>query len=234
MTELKNIFNVGDLVTFKTHPLFNGFRIKGDGKYVPPIMIVKEVFFENNQKKTNDEESGFVVAEKIKYICVYFDDNKSEFIESHLYESMLRTFEDLMIEKIFDDGRISDESKTIVDEIKSYQLVEYCFGKIIRFKTKKIEIFKKRSTKRIILKEGEVEKEKIKEIIQYIVNYTSPDFVICGLMNNEVKDLFYSDGKPKKIVSKKLLKIKWFNPFQQKFSEQFYPIEFFTDKMSFN
>ncbi|MCZ8090339.1 MAG: hypothetical protein O9282_11515 [Flavobacterium sp.] len=233
MAELKNIFNVGDLVTFKTHPLFDGFRIKGDGKYVPPIMIVKEVFFESSQKKTNDEESGLLIAERIKYICVYFDDNKSEFLEFHLYESMLRTFEDLKIERIFDDGRLSDESKTIIEEIKSYKLIKYDFGKIVRFKTKKIEIFKKRSSKRIILKEGEVDKEKIKEIIQYIVNYTSPDFLICGIMNNDVKDLFYSDGTAKKLVSKKLLKIKWFNPVQHKFSEQFYPIEFFTDQMSF-
>jgi hypothetical protein len=52
-------------------------------------------------------------------------------------------------------------------------------------------------------------------------------------MNNDVKDLFYSDGTAKKLVSKKLLKITWFNPVQHKFSEQFYPIEFFTDQMSF-
>ena len=43
-------FNVGDLVTFKTHPLLFDLYIKGDGKYVPPIMLVKEVLFENKDK----------------------------------------------------------------------------------------------------------------------------------------------------------------------------------------
>jgi hypothetical protein len=90
---MTNNFNVGSLVTFKTHPLLSGFYIKGDGKYVPPIMVVKEVVIENKDKKEFDETSGNKIAERIKYICVYFDDNKSEFIESQLYESQIESFE---------------------------------------------------------------------------------------------------------------------------------------------
>lgn len=233
MVDLNNKYKVGDIVTFKTHPLFDSFRIKADGKYVPPIMMVKEVLFESKQKKTNDEETGKIIAERIKYVCVHFDDNKSEFIESHIYESFLRTFEDLRIERIFSDGRISDESKTIIEEVKSYHLSEYEFGKIVRFKTKKIEIYKKRSSKKIAIVEGSIDSKNIKEIVQYVVNYTSPDFVICGLMKNEITDLFYPDGKQKKIVSNSFIKIKWFNSIQQKFSEQYLPEEFLTDNMVF-
>ena len=239
MMEIKNLFDVGDLVTFKTHPLFNSFRIKGDSKYVPPIMMIKEVLFENKQKKTNDEETGVIIAERIKYICIYFDDNKSEFVEAHLYQSMLRTFEDLMIEKIDRNGNIIENYITLIEEIKKYKQVDYAFGKTVYFKTKKIEMFKKRSSKKIVLSKNEdgsfiIDLDKTKELVQYVVNYCTPNFIICGIKKEEINDLFYSDGKQKKLVSNTLLKVKWFNPFQQKFSEHFLPIEFFTDEMNFD
>ncbi|MEZ4788056.1 MAG: hypothetical protein R2790_09325 [Flavobacterium haoranii] len=41
---MSNKFKVGNLVSFKSHPLLNEMYIKGDGKYVPPIMLVKSFF----------------------------------------------------------------------------------------------------------------------------------------------------------------------------------------------
>lgn len=231
MVLLENKFKVGDVVTFKTHPLFNDYRIKGDSKYVPPIMIVKEVFFESKQKKTFDEATGKEIAERIKYICVYFDDNKSEFIEAHLYEAMLRTFEELKFERINNNGTKIEDYKKLIDEVKGYSIPSYQFGEIVFFKTKKLEIYKKRTSKKIPLKQGTNEVEDVKETLQYVVNYASPDFVICGFKKEAYSDLFYSDGKQKRLVSTNLLKIKWFNPIQQKFSEQYLPEEFFTDEL---
>lgn len=222
-----NKFNVGDVVTFKTHPLFDNFRIKGDGKYVPPIMIIKEVIFENKQKKIFDEETGKEIAEKIKYITIYFDDNKSEFVESHLYEKMLRTFEELKFERINRDGTRIEDYTTLIEEIKNHGLPNYEFGKIVYFRTKKLEVYKKRTSKKIPLKGENV--KKVKEILQYVVNYSTPDFVICGFKKESYSDLYYSDGSVKRIASPNFFKVKWFNPFQQKFSEYLLPQEFFTD-----
>ena len=234
MDVLVNKFNIGDVVTYLTHPLFLSLRIKGDSRYVPPIMIVKEVFLENKQKKTFDEETGKQIAERIKYICIYFDDNKSEFIEVHLYEAMLRTFEDLRFERISKDGTRIEDYKSLTDEVKGYPIPAYKYGGIVFFKTKKLEIYKKRTSKKIPLKEGSDDVHKIKEVLQYVVNYATPDFVMCGFKKENYTDLFYGDGKVKRLAPQNFLKVKWFNPFQQKFSDQYLPEEFFTDEDMFD
>jgi hypothetical protein len=233
MIEIKSQFLIGDIITLKTHPLFKSFRIKGDSKYVPPLMIVKEVIFESKKKKTFDEETGKEIAERIKYICCYFDDNKSEFNEVSLYEKMLRKFTELKLERINRDGTTTT-GETLKKEVLEYDLPLYEFGKIVSFKTKKLEIFKKRSTKKIPLTNGKIIKDEIKEVIQYVVNYATPDFVICGYKKEIYKDLFYIDGKKKRLAPTDFLKVQWFNPIQQKFSEQYLPLEFFTEELDLN
>lgn len=231
MVKKEKDFIVGDLVVFKTHPLLVNYRIKGDVKYVPPVMMVKEVFYENNKKKTNDEFTGKQISEITKYTCVFFNDSKSEFIETNHYQSELAGFDELKIERINRDGTLIRDSKTIIEEIIGYKTLEYGFSKIVRFKTKKLEIYKKRSSKKIPVKEEKILKDKIETIVQYVVNYTSPDFLISGYKRNEVTNLFYPNGEKKRVVSEFLLKVKWYNPIQNKYSEQFLPIDFFTDKM---
>lgn len=228
---MANTFEVGELVTFKTHPLLFDFYIKGDGKYVPPIMIVKEVLFENKDKKEFDDISGNQIAEKVKYICVHFDDNKSEFIESHLYQSQLQTFKLLKVAK-FEEKKDSDNYIDIITEVSKYPIIQYEFGKIVYFKTKKIEAFKKRESSKIEVDENN--KEVKKKTRQYVVNYITPDFVICGYKKEVYNDLFYHNGKPKRKASTDFIKVKWFNSAQQKFSEQYLPIEFFIDFNPFN
>ena len=233
---MKNKYTIGNLVTFKTHPLLNDFRIKGDNKFVPPIMMIKEVFIENKKKRTHDEETGEQVSDRIKYKCIHFDDNNGQFIESTIYESFLSGFEELKIERISDKGEVFRESETIIMEVKNYfkTPLKYKFGEKVSFITKKIEIYKKRSSKILIEKNGKIEQEKIRSKIQYVVNYASPDFLMCGFKKNEDKNLFYEDGTIKKQVGDNLLKVQWFNPSHQKFSEQYLPLEFFTDKMEFS
>lgn len=232
MTQLISEFKVGNIVTYKTHPLLYDYYIKGDGKYVPPIMIIKEVFFENIQKKTFDENSGKEIAERIKYICTYFDDNKSEFIEVHLYQKMLVNFNKLKIASI--RNKVNDNNIDVISEIDSYPLKpEYNYGEILYFKTKKLEVLKKRLSIKVTKEEKDGPND-VKEIIQYVVNYATPDFVACGFKIEDHKDLFYNDGKSKRLVSNESIKIKWFNPVQQKFSEDYLPSEFFTDIAPFN
>ncbi len=230
---VENIFNVGDLVVTKTHPLLKDYRIKGDGNSVPPILMIKEVFIESNKKVLCDNLTGETIAERIKYICMYFNDKKSEFVEATLYQSMLETFEHLKIERISIKGDISRESLDIIADIKSYKVPKYEYGKVVRLKTKNIEIYKKRSSKKFPIKEDKVVKDKIKEIVQYVVNYTSPDFIYSGYKKNDSKSSYYPNGNAQKLTSENLVKVQWFNPFQHKFSEQYLPENFLTDQMDF-
>jgi hypothetical protein len=223
-------FNLGDLVTFKTHPLLYDLYIKGDGKFVPPIMIIKEVLFENKEKKEFDDVSGNRIAEKVKYICVHFDDNKSEFVESHLYLSQLASIKELNIAKVDEKKQVKGYI-ALIDEVLSYPKFDYEYGKIVYFKTKKIEAFKKRETSKIEVDLDE--KEVKKKTRHYVVNYITPDFVICGYKREVYNDLFYNNGKPKREAYTDFIKVKWFNSFQQKFSEQYLPIEFFIDYNAF-
>lgn len=236
---MKSKFTVGDIVTLKTHPLFKSFRIQGDTKLVPPLMIIKEVLIESDKKKLYEEVTGYKIADRIKYTCVYFDDNQCGFKELMIYEKFVKKFDKLRIERITEKGEIIDDSNTIIDEINSYYAnpLKYEFGKVVRFLTKKIEIYKKRSSKEIpVIKEkGEevVESKKIKTIIKYVVNYASPDFIISGFKKNEVLSTYYPDGALKRAVCEDLVKVKWFNSNSQKFSEEYLPIVCFTDKMEF-
>ncbi len=232
---LKNEFEIGEIVTFKTHPLLYDLEIRGDGKLVPPFMVVKGVFFEDEKKKIVDTSNGKIIAERIKYTCIFFDDNKSEFKEVIVYESMLRNYTRFFIARM--DGekpiyKIENSDKiSLITEVSSYKDPKYVYGNIVYFKTKKLEILKKRSsTKKEIISGG---KEESKKTIQHVVNYSTPEFVLCGYKKELVEDLFYPNGDRKKIIPKELFKVKWFNSYQMKFSEQYLPIMCFIDKQPF-
>lgn len=230
---LKNKFGLGEIVTFKSHPLLYDYYIRGDGKLVPPFMIVTEVTFESKKKQIVDGISGNTIAERIKYQCTFFDDNKNQFKEVYVYESMLENFKSIYIarnEKLDD----KDSYKSLIDEASKYINPKYEYAKIVYFKTKKFEIFKKRTSKRITKqkKKGN-NKTSEKEIIQYVVNYATPDFVLTGIKEQNVDDAFYPNGDKRRIVSKVLFKVKWFNSFQMKFSEQYLPRECFMDEQPF-
>ncbi len=233
---MKNKFPIGCIVTFKSHPLLYDFMIKGDGKLVPPFMVVKEVFIEDKKKKIVDDVTGKTIAERIKYTCVFFDDNKNEFKEVFLYESMLVSFKEIFIAKI--DGEIESKKsdyKSLIDEASKYSTPKYNYGNIVYFKTKKFEIFKKRNSVkttrdiRTSVEEVSTNPYVKKETIQYVVNYSTPEFVLCGIKKEIQENLFYPNGDIRKVMSEILYKVKWFNSNQMKFSEIFLPAECFTN-----
>ncbi|MBE7698188.1 hypothetical protein [Tenacibaculum finnmarkense] len=216
---------IGDIVTLKTHPLLYDFKIKGDGKLVPPFMIVKEIYIEDKKKKTHSEELGEQIAERIKYTCVFFDDNKTEFKEAILYESMLEKYDKIHIAKL--EGVKKGEMvlkdvkcKLLIEETRKYVIPEYSYGKNVFFRTKKFEIFKKSDPVKI---------QKNTDTVQYIANDSSPDFILCGIKKNENTSDFYQNGDKRKMVSEILYKVKWFNANQMKFSDIYLPRECFTD-----
>ena len=218
-------FEIGEIVTLKSHPLFREHsKIIEFSAQVPPLMLVKEVFYEDVlKKKIYNEELGseYKIADLIKYTCVYFCANKSEFIDVVLYESVLRTYKDLKYfrELESEDGVKIVQDTKLIDEVKSYsQINKYEFGKVIQFKTKKLEQ----------RKSYDGNSEKINNN-----SFQTPDYILSGILNEQIVDAFYSNGNPKKVVSKQSYKITWYNHYQQKFSDKFLPKEFFVENIPF-
>lgn len=218
-------FQVGDIVALNSHPLFKTHsKILEFSAQVPPIMLIKEVFYEDvKKKKIFSEElgNGYPIADLIKYTCIYFNANKSEFVEVFVYEAFLKSYLELKYFREVSDGEVKkiEEDKQLIGEVAKYTPMKaYEFGKVIQFKTKKLEHRKSY--------DGNTEK---------ITNssFQTPDFILGGIKNEIITDLFYHDGTLKRIVSKQLLKVIWFNHFQQKNSEQFLPFEFFVENIPF-
>ena len=232
---MKNKYSIGCIVTFKSHPLLYDFMIKGDGKLVPPFMVVKEIFIEDVKKKVADDVTGEQIAERVKYTCVFFDDNKTEFKDVILYESMLTSYKDIFIAKMDGETKSKESDyKSLIKEASEYIVPDYNYGNIIYFKTKKFEVFKKRSSikrTRDLTNSKSAENNKFtrKETIQYVVNYSTPEFILSGIKKENHDNLFYPNGDLKKVVSEILYKVKWFNANQMKFSEIYLPAECFTD-----
>ncbi len=217
-------FNVGDIVALKSHPLFKDHqKIIEFSAQVPPLMLVKEIFYEDvKKKKIFSEELGadFQIADLIKYTCIYFNANKSEFVEIFIYESFLESYTKLkyfkeIVENEFAKKTIED--KLLIEEVSTYgQISKYEYGKVVQFKTKKLEQ----------RKSYDGNSEKIANS-----SFQTPDFLLSGIKNENINDLYYFDGKPKKVTSKQLFKVIWFNHFQNKYSEFYLPKEFFVENI---
>ena len=224
---LKTKFEIGSIVTLKSHPLFdNDFKkIAEFPAHVPPLMIVKEVFFEREEKKKifSSDIQGAQISDLIKYNCVYFYANKSEFIEKTIYESFLRSYIDLQYFRAVDNEgkeiKIPEEKQLIPEVSRYIKFKDYKFGDVVQFKTKKLEN----------RKSYEAVNERIPGI-----SYQTPNFIVSGIKNEPQEDLFYHDGQKKKEVRSQLVKVSWFNHFQNKMSEKFLPFDCFVKDLKVN
>jgi hypothetical protein len=218
-----NNFEVGGIVTLKSHPLLSKTpkKICEFPAQVPPLMLIKEVFFEREDKKIiySDSIEKAQIADLIKYNCVFFNANKSEFVEKEVYHSLLESYLELKYFREDDrnNKKVELVEQLITEVLKYNDVSNYEYAKRVQFKTKKLEHRKSYSGKNF---------EKIPG-----TSFQTPDFILTGIKNEEQKDLFYLDGKPKRIISEQLFKVMWFNHFQQKFSEYFLPIEFFVEDL---
>jgi hypothetical protein len=220
----KHKYNIGDIVTLKSHPLFKDHKkIIEFSAQVPPLMLIKEIFYEDaKKKKIFSEELGadFQVADLIKYTCTYFNANKSEFVDVFIYESFLNSYSELKYYREIkeEEEKKIEEDKQLIAEVLTYkQISKYEYGKVVQFKTKKLEQRKSYDGNH---------SEKITNS-----SFQTPDFVLSGIKNENVNDLFYFDGKPKRIISNQLFKIIWFNHFQNKYSEIYLPKEFLVENI---
>ncbi len=215
-------FSIGDVVTLKTHPMFKAKRIQGDNRYVPPVMIVIAVYPEKR-----DDTLIY------KYDCIYFNDDKSEFICSILSQSDIDGFENLLFERINKDGTSIENYTSLIDEVKAHTFPSFESGKVVSFRTKKIEIYKKRTSKKITI-HPKNNSLIIEETLRYVVSFATPNFVLCGIKASYPKGLLNRKINQDSITSNQLFKIKWFNPTKNKFSEQYLPKECLVDEIKFD
>ncbi|MDN3665713.1 hypothetical protein ACFFU1_17185 [Algibacter miyuki] len=213
------VFKIGDIVTLKSHPLFSYVpkRIMEFPAHVPPLMLIKEVLYEKEDKKNlySDVIEKAQIADVVKYVCVFFNANKSEFVEKTIYNSLIKSYLELKYYRK-DESKSKSLTVDLISEVLNYKSnFNYEFGKRVQFKTKKLEHRKSYDGHVLEKTPGP--------------SFQSPDFILSGIKNEEQKDLFYTDGKPKRIISDQSFKVMWFNHLQQKFSEEYLPKEFFVE-----
>lgn len=213
MEHPKNKFNIGDLVVIKSYPNVN--PLVGDPLHVPPIMCVVGIEIENKNKKTHDTALGVKIAERVKYSLIWFDNKKSDFIEKIMYESFLY---------------IHPSQK----KSKTHNKSNYSYGGVAIFKTQSLELSKSKKSTSTTSSEDQ---NKIKSDTNFkktditpLVTYTSPDFVITGIKLIDENEKYDNKGNMIKQIPEILVKIMWFNPYQQKYSEFEIPKECLINK----
>jgi hypothetical protein len=219
---LSNKFDIGDIVTLKSHPL----AYQEDGSIdayvnqIPPLMCVKEVHVERKKQLYSNELSEAKIYDNIKYLCVYFNQHRMIFEESFLYQNTIVSIKDLTFHR--ESEEIRKGHKKLIDETLEYSVADYDFGKRVFFKTYKLEKRKKFKTAG----------QDAKSSARTTLTHTSPAFILNGYKANTQKSLFdQKSGELQRKCSDDLYKVIWYNSYQEKFSEEYLPKEFFTDDL---
>lgn len=220
MTKPTNNFEIGDIVTLKSHPL--SFQANGEIdayiNQIPPLMCIKETHIEKKKKLYSDDVSGAQIADKVKYLCVYFNQYRMIFEEKFVYQTMLVPLEKLLFHNKKD--QLEENHITLIEETKKYEPAEYVFGKRVFFKTYKLE--RRKSFKSA--------KNDFRYSRTTNSTHTSPAFILDGLKLNDKKSIYNpKNGDLQRECAKKLYKVLWYNAYQEKMSEEYLPKEFFTD-----
>ncbi|WP_341200186.1 hypothetical protein [Croceibacter atlanticus] len=215
----KNNFEIGDIVTLKSHPL----AFETDGRmdtainHIPPFMCIKEVHFERNKLKYSKELPDTLNADNVKYICTYFNQHRMLFEDQIIYQKMLISINDITFHS--ESKSNNKDHITLVEETNLYEIANYEFGKRVFFKTHKLEKRKKFRTIGFDSKSNKT-----------IYTHTSPAFILNGIKLNEDKSVFdEKKGKLLKKCSDQLYKVLWYNSYQEKMSQGYFPQEFFVD-----
>lgn len=216
----KITFKIGDIVTLKTHPL--AFQENGEidayVNQIPPFMCVKEIHVEKKKQIYSKDIKEAKIADQVKYLCVYFNQHRMIFEEQFVYEEMLVTLKDVTFHS--DAENPEEDHLKLIDETLNYKTSDYEFGKRIFFKTYKLEKRKKFKNA----------SQDYRSTAKTTLTHTSPAFILNGCKTNDQKSIYnQKNGELQRECSKNLYKILWYNAYQEKFSQEYLPIEFFTD-----
>lgn len=216
----KNNYNIGDIVTLKTHPL----AFQPDGaidsyiNQIPPLMCIKEIHIEKKKKLFSNDFEGDQIADNVKYLCVYFNQHRMIFEENFVYHEMLISFSKLKFHR--EDEKVEKEQQTLIEETEKYKVAGYEYGKLVFFKTYKLE--KRKKFRNAI--------QDFRSTTKTTSTHTSPAFNLSGIKLNDKKSAFNpKSGKLKLKTAETLYKVLWYNAYQEKFSEAYLPKEFFIN-----
>jgi hypothetical protein len=197
---------LGDLVCLKSNPYEIkeiikkdktnlGFKITGSFFSLSPFMVVIEIIREKN-KQIFDQSTGNQIADEIKYKCQWYSHIEGSFKEQFFYKSLLKQLSE--------------------DELKLLNIVptdnkEFIYGANVILRTNLLESKKYVSS-------------------HYKVNFTPPTMTITTIQNDNAQSNLYhpykKDGNGKAVllkdISTKKIKCMWYNPFTNKFCEQFF------------
>tara|TARA_R110000765_G_scaffold55948_3_gene110600 strand:- start:288 stop:1001 length:714 start_codon:yes stop_codon:yes gene_type:complete len=227
----RNEFKIGDIVTLKSHPL--AFQPNGEMdvyiNQIPPFMCVKEVHIERNKKLYSQEASKAQIADDVKYLCTYFNQHRMEFEDRFVYQEMLLPLDKITFHKEEEKG---EGHITLVQETIGYPMATYEYGKRVFFRTFKLERRKKfkKFVKTAAAASGATPSATSSKGSNSHFTHTSPAFILDGIKPNDTKNIYNTKtGKLQRETSDELYKVLWYNAYQEKFSEEFLPKEFFVD-----
>lgn len=206
---LAELPKLGNIVTTAAHPYFKDLTdiiISGEHQLTPPLMVIAEIL--KNAQTRFDEKTGEQISQagSANCKCIWFSQKAGQFEEVWLSERFLKHVE------VNEDGILGSAIK------KGDQVV---------FKTADLELGKKKS----ILNYDEssvVQKKEEKANINAYLAFVSPVLDVIQVIDAkeiETKDARFDikTGDKRKLTSDWLLKVKWFNPGSEKFSEKILP-----------
>ena len=220
MSKPKDLFEIGDIVTLKSHPL--AFQSNGEidayVNQIPPLMCVKEIHIEKKKELYSNDVSDSQIADKVKYLCTYFNQYRMIFEEKYVYQNVLISLDELVFHS--ENDKVEDGHISLIEETKNYEKVKYEFGKRVFFKTYKLEKRKKFKSA----------KNDVRSSRTTTSTHTSPAFILNGVKLNDKESIYNSkNGDLQRKCSGKLYKVLWYNAYQEKMSEEYLPKEFFTE-----
>jgi len=221
---MKSKFKIGDIVVLKSHPLLLKNTIQENFKLTSPIFFVKEIHKESKDKSlfSGDFENS-QISDFTKYNCTYFDTELCSFKDILIYESLITSFKKLQ----FHSNHDNTSSKELIEETSNYKTSDYNYGHLVALKNHKLELRKKYGKPEVIksaiekTEAGKEEKSKLESKIFPL--FTSPNFILIGIVNNKANNI-----SRKKKVAKILYKVSWFNSKDKKLSNELLPKQFFV------
>lgn len=204
---IKNKFNVGDIVALHSHPYFENLTsivISGDHITIPPLMVVIEVLLD--LRDSHDEITGNKVTEKGQgqCKCVWYSTKSNKFEEAWIKTVHIKLIKEYSTRP---NLNVSDTAKSAT------------------LSTHVIEVAKKKST---LIADTSSYESRATSTINPLLSFVSPILQIVDIRNNDNnKEPKYNpkDGKQRRFIPAKLVKCKWYNPANDKMSEILLPIE---------
>lgn len=206
ISQTKELFSLGDLVTTKNHPYFENSKfdvlIKARAEFTPPILNI----FEINIPEYFSETTG---KKAVQYHCMYYDSKLGDFETKWFKEEELKL--------IRSKATWIEESKPLVITFHTKEEKESLINTQCILNSVDIELAKLKSNY-----EGSFTTDKNR--ITAHLDFLPPLLEIIELPNS-LSDKNYDKKTGKKLRTNQQIKCKWYNPIKNTFSEKNLPID---------